>query len=176
MKAALLNIFYNLLASGMFIFLLLFFLRPKIKIAPHICKQRDVFDETNRDCYLFKVVNLSWFSAYDVSVDLSYVRRYPVKDGINSRLFPLSLKVDKLNFMPSFRPKWLKRNNGDYAFLFRTYDDLNTLLQDQQKSIFLQVTLRHGLTGLAKVFTIEYVGESDIKTGTFAHGKKFNIA
>ena len=170
-----LSITASLIASTIFIFLLLLWLRPSVKIAPQICKIKDAFDSEKRDCYLIKVVNLSWFSAYDISLELCTLVSYPVKEGINFRFFPLTLKIDKLNFIAPYRAAWLKKNYGEYAMLFKTYEDLESILSDERKSIKLQVTLRHGLTGLSKVFYIDFVNCSDIKEGQFVFGKNFNI-
>ena len=172
----LLSIGASLIASIVFIFLLLILLRPNVKISPIICKHKDTFDNSERYCYLFKIVNLSWFSAYDISVELSSLVPYPVKEGLNFRFFPLSLKIDKLNFIAPYRASWFKKNYGEYAMLFRTFDDLSEILNDERKSIKIQVTLRHGLTGLSKVYYMDFVNCSDIKEGHFIFGKKFNVA
>jgi hypothetical protein len=172
----LLSITASLISSVIFIFLLLLWLRPNVKISPVLCQQKDTFDSPScRDCYLFKVVNLSWFSAYDISVELSSLVSYPVKDGMNFRFFPLTLKVDKLNFIAPYRPRWFKKNYGEYAMLFRTYENLREILDNERNSIKIQVTLRHGLTGLSKVYNMDYVNCSDVKKGHFAFGKNFNV-
>ena len=172
----LLSILASLTASILFIFLLLIWLRPNVKISPQICKYKDTFDNSERYCYLFKIVNLSWFSAYDISVDLSSLVSYPVKEGMNFRFSPLTLKTDKLNFIAPYRASWLKKNYGEYAMIFRTFDDLSGILNDERKSIKIQVTLRHGLTGLSKVYYMDFVNCSDIKEGHFIFGKKINVA
>ena len=170
-----LSIGASLIASIIFIFLLLLYLRPNIKISPYVCQQKDTFDNSGRECYMFKVVNLSLFSAYDIAVELSSLVSYPVKDGMNFRFFPLTLKTDKLNFIASYRPKWYRKNYADYAMIFRTYDDLKEILDNERNSIKIQVTLRHGLTGLSKVHYMDYVNCSDIKKGHFLFGKNFNV-
>jgi len=55
------NVLSSLIGSFIFIFTLLFFLRPKFKIIKLIAKQDSPFDETNQICYAFKVVNKSLF-------------------------------------------------------------------------------------------------------------------
>jgi len=87
-----LSISSSLIASIIFLFILLIFLRPRVKIASSICLQKDIFENTTRDCYIFKIINLSYFSAYDISLELCNQVTYPVKDGINYRYFPLKLK------------------------------------------------------------------------------------
>ena len=170
-----LSITASLLSSLIFIFLLLLWLRPKVQISGYICTQKDTFDNSGRDCFIFKIVNLSWFSAYDITVELTYLVSYPVKDGINFRYFPLTLKTDKLNYIAPYRPKWFKKNYGEYAMLFRTYENLPEILENERNSVRIQVTLRHGLTGLSKVYYSDYVNCSDIKKGQFAFGKNFAV-
>ena len=69
----------------------------------------------------------------------------------------------------------LKKNYADYAMLFRTYEDLPTILNNERNAIKIQITLKHGLTGLSKVYHVEYVNCSDIKKGHFAFGNNFAI-
>ena len=170
-----LSIAASLIASIIFIFLLLLWLRPNIKICSSICLQKDTFDNSARECYLFKIVNLSWFSAYDISVELSSLVSYPVKDGMNFRFFPLTLKTDKLNFIAPYRARWYRKNYAEYAMIFRTYDNIAEVLGNERNSIKIQVTLRHGLTGLSKVYYMDYVNCSDIIKGHFAFGNNLNI-
>lgn len=168
----LLSILSSLSASFIFIFLLLFLLRPRVKISPDLCYQKDIYDGDGRMCYLIKVVNLSRFSAYDINAELSSLITYPVKDGTNYRFTKLKLKSDKLNFIAPFRKK---KNYGDFAFLFRTYEDVNAILNDERNSLQFQVTLRHGLTGLSRVFNMDYALCSSIKEGHFSFGNNLNI-
>ena len=119
------SILASLTASIIFIFLLLFLFRPQIKICPQISFQKDIFDEKGRACYLFKIINLSLFSAYDIHVELNSLISYPGKGGVNFRFFPLQLKTDKLNFIEPYRPKWMKKNYAQYVMIFRTYENFN---------------------------------------------------
>ena len=174
-KELLMGISTSLVASLIFLFILLIFLRPRVKIAPIICLQKDIFENTSRDCYIFKIINLSYFSAYDISLELCNQVTYPVKDGINYRYFPLKLKTNHLNFVAPYRPRWYKKEYGKYAMLFITYENISEIIDNERNSIKIQVTLKHGLTGLTKVFSAEYVSTSDIAKGYFAFGNNFKI-
>lgn len=165
----------SLIASLIFLFILLFFLRPNLRIAPSICLQKDVFDNTGRNCYIFKVINLSYFSAYEISIELCNQVTYPVKDGINYRYFPLKLKTDYLNYVAPFRPKWFKSEYGKYAMLFISHENILEIIENERNSIKIQVTLKHGLSGLTKVFNKEFVSTSDVINGHFAFGNNFKI-
>lgn len=170
-----LGICASLISSLIFIFILLFFLRPRIKICAEICKKVGFFEEASTITYMFKVVNLSWFSAYDVTIELNSLESYPVKNGMNFRFTPLKMKHDKLNFMPYYRPKWYKKKYGDFAMIFVTYEDISKILEHEHKSIQLQITLRHGVTGLSKVYNMDYAHSSLIKNGHYEFGNSFNI-
>jgi hypothetical protein len=170
-----LSIIASIIASVIFIFLILFLLRPKVKIAPQICKKLDTYDDVQKDCYCFKIINLSVFSAYDINVELSSLVSYPVKDGLNFRYTPLQLKTDKLNFIAPYRPRILKKNYADYAMIFRTYENIEAILDKESNSIQIQITLKHGVTGLSKVYNMNFASCSEIKGGNFAFGKNFYI-
>jgi hypothetical protein len=170
-----LTVLANLLSSFIFIFLLLFLLRPKIKISPNICCKNDSFDNTEHNVYLIKVINTSLFSGYDINVELSSLVSYPVRDGRNFRYTRIPMKVEKLDFIARYKFGWKKKNYGDFACLFRCYEDLDKILKEDSNSIKFQVTLRHGVTGLSRVFNTEYALSSDIKHGHFSFGNNFNI-
>lgn len=172
----LISIAASIIASTIFIFMLLFLMRPKIKIAPYICKRRDKFDDVEETYFGFKIVNLSWFSAYDVTVELSSLVSYPMKNGMNFRYTPLKLKTSKSNFLAPYRPSLIKKNYADYALIFRTYEDLESILSHNLKSIQLEVTLKHGVTGLSRIHVMNFADCSEIKVGNFEYGNNFNIA
>ncbi len=165
----------SLIASIIFIFVLLFFFRPSFKICPFVIKQKDTFDRVGDIFYQFKIINTSLFSAYDIHVELNSLVSYPGKGGINFRFSPLILKTNQLNFVAPYRPKWWRKEYSSYAMLFRSYDNLENILEHERNSIQIQVTARHGLTGLSNVFNMEFVTINDIKVGQYTVGKKFNI-
>ena len=94
---------------------------------------------------------------------------------MNFRYTPLTLKTSKLNFIAPYMQNLLKKHYAEYAMIFRTYDDIETILQDERNSIQLQVTLRHGVTGLSKVYNMNFASCSEIQNGNFSFGKNFNI-
>lgn len=171
----LLGISASFIASFIFIVFLLLFLRPRVIISTEICKRLDDFDETKRLCYMIKVLNRSWFSAYDITGELSSVVSYPVKDGINHRFTPLKMKTEKLTCIAPYRPAMIKPKYGNHAMLFTTYEDIEGILKEVSRSIQFQITLRHGLTGLSKVYIMDYAQESSIKGGHFIFGNNFAI-
>jgi hypothetical protein len=169
-------IFYSVLcsviASFIFLFLVLIFFKPKIRISPFVCKGKYMEgDET--EYYFIKLINISLFSAYDVVIELLEVDRYPTPNGqMNNRFRPLTLVLSHVSHIPAYRPSWL-RKNAPYAVRIRTTEELNKILTNDYKSVMVKISLRHGLTGLVKVHSKEYTDSTQIKNGKFDYGLKF---
>lgn len=170
----LLSIISSVIASTFFIFLILHFLRPKIKISPYIAVN-SMFSEGGNPVYFFKIINLSLFTAYDLSMELWAQELYPVKNGMNSRFIELPLRRKTLSYVPEYKLLWKSKKYGDFAILASTNHNIRETLANPHHSIRLQVTLRHGLTGLSKVFYLDYANESVIKQGIFTFGNSFEI-
>lgn len=165
------NVLCSIIASFIFLFIVLFFFKPKIRLSPFICKSQ--YNDGIDYFYFFKMVNVSLFSAYDVSIELLEVDRYPISNGqMNNRFRQLTLVSNRVSSIPGYLPSWI-RKNAPYALTFRSTEDLEKLLGNDYKSIMIQVTLRHGLTGLVKVHAKEYSNKSDIRIGKFNYGLKF---
>lgn len=171
-QTVLLSVLCSIVASFIFLFLVLILFKPKIRLSPFVCKGKYMEgDETQY--YFIKMINVSLFSAYDVTVELLEVDRYPTQNGqMNDRLRPLTLVLSHISHIPGYRPSWI-RKNAPYAIRVRTSEDLNRILSNDYKSVMVKVSLRHGLTGLVKVHTKEYTECSQIKNGKFEYGLKF---
>ena len=173
------NFFFNagcsLIASIFFLFVVLILFKPKLKICPFICKSKLEFDGDEEFC-LFKIVNRSFFSAYDVKAELSLLRKYPVPPSgmMNVRYVPLEMALSKISHIPPFRPRWW-RKSADHAIRLRTIENLTEYLEDNHCSIELRISLRHGLTGLSRVVRYEYSHISELKIGNFTYGSKFAV-
>jgi hypothetical protein len=127
----------------------------------------------DNDYYFIKLINISLFSAYDVSVELLEVDRYPTTNGqMNNRYRPLTVVLSHVSNIPGYRPSWLRRN-APYAVRIRTTEDFSKILTNDYKSVMVKISLKHGLTGLVKVVTKEYIDCSQIKNGKFDYGLKF---
>jgi len=164
------NVFQNLIASFIFLFLVLFLFKPKLIIGKKISKTRYI---DGNEYYFFKMINISLFSAYDIEIELLEVDRYTGPNGqMNDRLRPLSVVLSKVSHIPGYRPSWL-RSNAPYAIRFRSSEDLSTILNDDYKLVRVKISLRHGLTGLVKVVTKDYDDASQIFNGKFGYGLKF---
>lgn len=164
----------GIVASFIFLFLVLILFKPKILISPHICKGR--LNDTDPDEYYFiKLINISLFSAYDIKFELLQADKYTAENGqMHTRNTSLILVADKASHIPGYRPSWL-RKNAPYAVRVRTTENLREILRNDYKSVKIKVSLRHGLTGLSKVKTKEYTDTSQVKNGRFRYGLKFGV-
>ena len=125
--------------------------------------------------FLFKFVNRSYFSAYDVSMELYLVQSYPSPPAgkLNNRFTNLELKLNEISHLPH-RPIF-NNKSANHAIRFKTKEPLVEILKDPANAIEIRIRLKHGLSGLSKVYGYQYCDESEIKKGKFAHGKSFAI-
>jgi len=156
----LLGLLSSIFASILFLYYVLFFMRPNIKISPVIARYKNMIPESNiqwgDQVYYIKIVNRSLHPAYDVKFQLSELVRLPAGNGkMNERRKVLSFYKDALWHIP--RHKKAKSNTfAPHAVVSLIQDDILPILEDVNKCIEVQVILRHGLTGLSKVFTQEF--------------------
>jgi hypothetical protein len=166
----------NFLTSFAFIFLLLWLFRPNIKISPVVAHHIDQLDPNNRPCWVFKIFNRSHFSAFDIKIEILQSIPIPTTTGhYNYRQMPIQLVKSEFYHVAPYKYKWQDKNNTEYALQFRTYEDLQSILNANGSStIHLRVICRHSLTGLGKVWNVKYTN-ADIKSGKFKPGNDFGI-
>jgi hypothetical protein len=157
----------EVLGSLLFLFLVLMVYKPWINISPFVCKNNSDFPGEGM-VYFIKFVNISFFTAHEIKVELSVIERYPTPPSgmMNKRMLPLALISSNHSHIAGYRPTWW-RNAADHCIRFRTKENLDNIIRDPFKSVEVQVTLKHGLTGLLKVFTKEYSDIYQIKEGKF---------
>jgi hypothetical protein len=161
---------YAIVASLIFLFIVLFFFKPKIRISPFLCRA----SINGEQCYIFKFVNVSRFSAHDITVELHKTRRIPMGGGsVNNEYKKLTLLNAEISHISAKLPFWEKDNASHHCVTVRSKEDVNKILSDESNGIVLRVGLKHGLTGLSKVFEQEYANVEDIKNGKFKPGTKF---
>lgn len=169
------NIIVNMISSFLFLFIVLWVLKPKLRIAPFICKYQSPYPGEG-EMYFLKVVNTSYFSAYDIRAELLQIRRVsvPPKASSNRRLTTLTLKKSNLTYIPNFVPGWL-RKEAVHCMILRTDEDLQKILSDDGNTIEFHLTLKHGLTGLTKLYKHEYCDSTEIKMARYSYGTRFGI-
>lgn len=168
------NVISSIVASVIFIFFLLFALKPKFTIVPLIAKNDSPFDDTDEISYSFKVINKSIFDAYDVEARLNSFKITQGENGIVNKIYTkIELKTSKVNHIPRnilFNPKYA--NN---CVQFFTYSDLSELMKKNDIHIQFQITAKHSLSGLSNIFTYEYVTKGTIIEGKFKEGNNRNV-
>jgi hypothetical protein len=170
-----LNVLCSMAGSFLFLFAVLLLLRPSIKISPHISKEFDKDEQQWK--FVFKIVNTSLFSAYDVKAEVTRLERYPVDDGsMNVKMLPLKLKYDRLEHLPRHRRQKKCKPYALHATRFKTFDNqVEEILKDQQKSIQFSITARHGLSGLSKHFKHEFADGQALREAPFKFGNSLEV-
>lgn len=171
-EAFLLSILTSLIASFIFLFTILVFLRPSIKIGEII-----VLDEDDgNECYRMKFYNNSLFSAYDADISLIALEDRPAEPkGKHIYFQDIELKKNKFSVIFRWLPMFLARTYAHNCTQVKTFENLNEILKHPHKSLQLKITLRHGLTGLSKTFVKNYQTEAVLEKGKFAFGNSFKV-
>jgi hypothetical protein len=163
---------YAIVASLIFLFIVLLLFKPKIKIAPFLCK---LAGPGEPEYYSFKFVNRSFFSAHDVKIELHKIRKIPMGGGkYNNEREKLKLVNGQVSHIPGRASFWNRKDTDPHCLTVRSIENISEILSDQYNGISLQVSLKHGLTGLSKVFDQEYGSGTTIVNGRFIPGPKFD--
>lgn len=158
-----------LISSLIFVYLLLTILSPKLKISSEISKQ--TFSGT--DYWIFKIINKSRFSAYNVKFRL--VQRIPyIVDGtkVNHRLVEIPLVKQEVFSIPGYRKG---ESKGDYAALIATSRDLSQDIGVNHLEYQLSISMAHGLSNLTKVFKKSFKNSTCIHNNPFVFGNSLKI-
>lgn len=143
-----------------------------------ISKQDNQFDDGIDFTYVFKIINQSIFSGFDVQLELFVLQQYRVEaKGINNRIKIVPLKVNEIKHIaPYVSTKTCNKTSfAPHAVMFRTNENLDDIVKSEQRTLQLQITLRHGLTGLSRVYQKDYIGVNDIKSGIFKFGNSLKV-
>jgi hypothetical protein len=178
MDEIILSFLVNIVSSFIFLFAVLYLLRPKLAVATKICKQEMCIPGESEPSYLFKIVNRSYFDAFDVHLELLQLTQVKVTSkGINERGKPLPMKRNEIKHIPPFMStaKCEERSYARHAILFRTHENLERILNDENQTLQLRIILRHGLTGLSRLYKTDYINKYDIEEGEFEFGNSLEI-
>jgi len=168
----LLSILSSLIASFIFLIVILVLLRPSIKIGNVITIESDL----EKQCYRMKFYNTSVFSAYDANISLVILEERPAEPKGKHIFFEeVSLTKSDFNIIFKWLPMFLTKNYAHNCTQVKTFANLEEILKHPNKSLQLKITLRHGLTGLSKSFVKNYNTDAVLKKGSFAFGNTFDI-
>ena len=172
------NVFCGMFSAIAFLFFVLYLLRPKILISEFICKQQNQFENDPKYIFVFKIINNSNFSAFDIQLELFRLEEYRVTPkGRNIRIKLIPLVVSNIKHIPPYiRTKVCnKTSSAPHAVMFRTIENLENILNIESQTLQLQITLRHGLTGLSRVYQKDYININNIKSGQFKFGNNLEV-
>jgi hypothetical protein len=161
---------FCLLTSLIFIFVLLWILSPSVKISPFIYKETI----NNVDRYVFKVINKSFFSCYNVKFDLSRRTPYMIDaNKVNHKLATIQLIKPEIFSIPSYK---FGKGFGDFAVLVATNIDISQDMGNTDHHEYeLSVSVSHGLSNITKVFKKRFKNTSVIKPRPFVFGNNLDI-
>lgn len=159
------------ISAFIFLFIVLWLFKPKIKIAPFLCKETT---SAGNVFYVFKFINKSFFPAHDIKVELHQLRKIPMGNGnFNNEYMKLTLVNSVISHISARTTIFRKDKGHPHCVTIRSTEDINTILTEELHAILLKISLKHGLTGLSNVFEQEYANLEDIKSGKFKPGTKF---
>ena len=165
------KIILSIISSFIFILLLLKTMRPKLKISEKAC-----YSEIDGiKYYVFKIVNMSYYDLYDIRIKLTRKTPYLANKGskINYQLNDLNLSSNHEDHFAKF--KW-KKGYGDHALLLRTDHDLESDIRDNDISVRLTITARHGLTNLTRIKSQDFNSINQIfKEKEFKFGRSLDV-
>lgn len=94
----------GIIGSFIFLLLVLWLLKPKISIAPFLC---NVVNNEGA-FYVFKMVNLSFFAAHEIKLELHTIHKIPMggKGLINNRYNQLDLTNSQISHVPGRLTFW----------------------------------------------------------------------
>lgn len=160
------NFIAGLLASLIFVLVILRLLKPKMIISDKICYKND---EKGDKFFYFKIVNLDIFDAYSCEFELH--RRVPYvvdKVKVNHRVTKIELSKPNLYSIPRYKKEI---GYGDHAVLVRTFEDLSKDIDTENLEYVLYVSAKHGLSNLTKVSVKTFDNSTVFHSGNFKFGK-----
>jgi hypothetical protein len=96
--------------------------------------------------------NSSFFPAHDVKIELHKIRKIPMGNGrYNNEREKLKLVNGQVSHLPGRTFFWNRKDTDPHCLTVRSMENIGEILSDQYNGISLQVSLKHGLTGLSKV-------------------------
>lgn len=173
------EIFGGVVLSLMGLFLV-WFLRPKIKFAPHIAME----GEGDNYEFLFKVINRSFlFQLVDIHFELTMLKPVTTPKGMNIAIDHVPLKANHVWFLS--RRKWNKKkqSSNDYATyaivltVDKEFDLLKKWKQHAKDGTYfdLKVIAKNNFSGITSINHEKYSHSSCIKKGSFCHGNSMEI-
>jgi len=170
------SIFGSVLLSVIGVFLI-WFLRPKVKIAPYIAK----LTKDGKDTIMLKVINKSYlFQLIDINFELTMLKPVSTPKGMNIAIEHVGLVSKHLWFLS--RRKFRKNSKGfaTFAIVIRVdpeFDLIDAWKNNANNGTYfdLKVIAKNNFSGITSITHQKFDHSSCIKNGEFCHGNSFDI-
>lgn len=166
------EIFGGLMLSMMGLFLI-WFLRPKVKIAPKMALNSK--GEIN-----LKIINKSYlFQLVDIHFELTMLKPISTPKGMNIAIKYVELRANHVWFLSrrNFRTK--KNDFATYAIVLTVKPEFDLLKEwknhDDGTYFDLKVVAKNNFSGITSINHEKFSHYSSVKKGEYCHGNSFNI-
>lgn len=172
MVGLLMGFILSVTANLVFLFIILFLLKPEVTISDQIAN----YKINGIDRYAVKVVNKSYFSAYDVEPALYVVKLIPANPSGYHKDYISKIEFKKVTSYLGRRTFFDdKTGKHEYASWYITFENLKDLIEEENTMLEFRISLKHELSNLARTQEKQYSRRSNIKEGQFVSGKKYHI-
>lgn len=152
--------------SSLCFFIVLFLIKPRIKVSDEICKCED---SNGSVLYKIKIVNKTRSMLVDVDYSLFYKTIH--KDGVDN-LVEIQPYKSKLKYISKYNSS--KSKNDDYAVRITYKIDKEKYPLNKNNRLMFSIMASHHTTGTTKAISSEY-DSSKIREGVFETGKSTKI-
>lgn len=165
-ESLMIGILGSVVASVVFLFFMLWYYRPNLKISPEISKI--IVD--GRAIYGFKFVNLTRHPLFDVRCELQHCK--PDFNGVKENRDSKKIELIRDNLL--YIPAEVKKDKTSlHAIIIHTKEDLDSKI-DGNSFVSLTIVARHQLSGSTKLFREDFMGAS-IKIGRHKSGNHYEV-
>jgi len=174
------EIFGGLVLSLMGLFLI-WFLRPKVKIAPQIARQ----EKNGKNIYTIKVINKSYiFQLVDITFEFTMLQPESTPKGMNIGIKTVTLVSDHLWFLSRRKGRinriFSKDTYATYAIVVKVdpeFDLLNEWKPKVKNGTYfdLKVIAKNNFSGITSINHEKFNHHSCVKKGEFCHGNSMQI-
>lgn len=175
-QTLIIGFFSSVLANLCFLFVVLFFLKPKVEISKSICHYTDGEAPNTVEKWAIKVVNKSFFSAYDVFPILYVVKLIPANPSGYHKEYIQKIEFRRVTSYIGRRTfSDDKDGKHEYASWYITTENLKDLIIDGTTMLEFRISFKHQLTNLSNTQEKQYAIKNNVKDGKFVSGKKLDI-
>lgn len=175
------EIFGGIVLSVMGLFLI-WFLQPKVKIAPQIA----VKEKDGKSVYTIKVINKSYlFQLVDINFELTMLQPRSTPKGMNIAIKQVPLKSNHLWFLSRRKGRLHRRFSKDiyatYAIVITLDSDFDLLEEWKSETnnngtyFDLKVIAKNNFSGITSINHEKFNHYSCVKKGEYCHGNSMSI-